>query len=442
MPLMLYLLGVLVVFLGICISIALHEIGHLVPAKASRVKVTQYMVGFGPTIWSTRRGETEYGLKAIPLGGYIRMIGMLPPRREDPAGTVRSTSTGFLDQMSEDARHAAMEEIGPQDADRVFYKLPVWRKVMIMLGGPLMNLLIAVVLITGLLTLHGTAQPTTTLSTIVQCAPADPAATECGPQDEPSPAAAAGLEPGDRVISASGVAVTSWAQLTDAIRASAGQELPLVVERDGRQLELTAHPVLRERPVVQDGQVLERDGRPVLQEVGYLGASPASEQVRQPVSEVPAVVGDGLYRTASVVLTIPARLWDVGQTVLGLEERDPNGPMSVVGVGRVAGEVTSSEEIGLDWGERVAFWTSLVASLNLALFVFNLVPLLPLDGGHVAGALWEGAKRAWARLRGLPDPGHVDVARMMPLATGMAVVLLGMGLLLIYADIVAPVRLG
>ena len=110
---MLYLLGVLVVFLGICVSIALHEIGHLVPAKASRVKVTQYMVGFGPTIWSTRRGETEYGLKAIPLGGYIRMIGMLPPRREDPAGTVRSTSTGFLDQMSEDARHAAMEEVGP-----------------------------------------------------------------------------------------------------------------------------------------------------------------------------------------------------------------------------------------------------------------------------------------------------------------------------------------
>lgn len=439
---MLYLLGVLVVAVGICVSIALHEIGHLVPAKASRVKVTQYMVGFGPTLWSTRRGETEYGIKAIPLGGYIRMIGMLPPRREDPAGTVRQSSTGFLDQMSEDARHAALEEVGPADADRVFYKLPVWRKVMIMLGGPLMNLLIAVVLITGLLTLHGTAQPTTTLSTVVQCAPADPAATQCGPDDEPSPAAAAGLQPGDRVVQAAGAPVESWAQLTEQIRTSAGRDLPLVVERDGQQVELTAHPVLRERPVVQDGEVLQRDGKPVLQEIGYLGASPALEQVRQPVTEVPAVVGDGLYRTASVVLTIPARLWDVGQTVLGLEERDPNGPMSVVGVGRVAGEVTSSADIGLDWPGRIAFWASLLASLNLALFVFNLVPLLPLDGGHVAGALREGARKAWARLRGLPDPGHVDVARMMPLATGMAVVLLGMSALLIYADVVAPVSLG
>ncbi|WP_462418400.1 M50 family metallopeptidase [Kytococcus sp. Marseille-QA3725] len=439
---MLYLLGVLVVFLGICLSIALHEIGHLVPAKASRVKVTQYMVGFGPTLWSTRRGETEYGVKAVPLGGYIRMIGMLPPRREDPSGTVRRSSTGLLDQVTEDARDAALEEMGPQDADRVFYRLPVWRKVMIMLGGPVMNLLIAVVLLTGVLTLHGTAEPTTTLQSVVQCAPEDPEATECGPQDEPSPAAAAGLEPGDRLVSVGGSPVTEWDQVTAAIRESGGKELPLTVQRGGEQLELTAQPVVRERPRMVDGEVVEEDGQPVLDEVGYLGASPASEQVRQPLSAVPPMIGDGLVRTASVVFTIPARLWDVGQTVLGLEERDPNGPMSVVGVGRVAGEVTSSQEIGLDWGERVAFWASLLASLNLALFVFNLVPLVPLDGGHVAGALWEGARKAWARFRGLPDPGHVDVARMMPLATGMAVVLIAMSLLLLYADIVAPVRLG
>lgn len=439
---MLYLLGVLVVFLGICASIALHEVGHLLPAKASRVRVTQYMVGFGPTLWSTRRGETEYGVKAIPLGGYIRMIGMLPPRREDPAGTVRRSSTGLLDQVSEDARAAALEEVRPEDADRVFYKLPVWRKVMIMLGGPLVNLLIAVVLLTGLLTLHGTAQPTTTVQAVVECVTDDPQATQCGPGDDPSPAAAAGLRPGDHIVEVAGAPVDSWQQVTDAIRSGGDHPLPLVVERDGERVELTAHPVLRERPKVVDGEVVERDGQPVTEEVGYLGASPAHEMVRQPLSAVPPAVGDGLWRTASVVFTIPARLWDVGQTVLGLEERDPNGPMSVVGVGRVAGEVTSSQELGLDWGERVAFWGSLLAGLNLALFVFNLVPLLPLDGGHVAGALWEGTRRAWARLRGLPDPGYVDVARMMPLATGMAVVLLGMSLLLVYADVVAPVSLG
>ncbi|SNC72259.1 Membrane-associated protease RseP, regulator of RpoE activity [Kytococcus aerolatus] len=439
---LLYLLGVLVVLLGVGISIALHEIGHLVPAKASKVRVTQYMVGFGPTVWSRQRGETEYGIKAIPLGGYIRMIGMLPPRPQDPAGTLRRGSTGLLDQMADDAREADHEQVRPEDTDRLFYRLPVWRKVMIMLGGPLMNLVLAAVLLTGVLTLHGVAEPTTRIASVVECAPEDPAATECGPQDERSPAALAGLEPGDQLITVGGAPAESWEQVSARIREAGGQELQLTVERDGRTVELTAEPVLRERPVVVDGQVQQRDGKPVLEEVGYLGASPAHETVRQTLSAVPGALGDGLWATAKVVLTIPARLVDVGQTVLGLEERDPNGPMSVVGVGRVTGEVTSSEEIGLDWPGRIAFWGSILASLNMALFVFNLVPLLPLDGGHVAGALWEGLRRWWARVRGLPDPGHVDVAKMMPLATAMALVLVVMSVLLVYADLVKPIRLG
>ena len=151
---MMYLLGVLLMALGIAFSIALHEIGHLVPAKKFGLKVTQYMVGFGPTIWSRHKGETEYGVKAIPLGGYIRMIGMFPPRPRD-GGKLRPSSTGRFSQLAEQARAESMEEIGPGDEDRVFYKLPVWKRIVIMFGGPLMNLIIAAVLLTGILSVLG-----------------------------------------------------------------------------------------------------------------------------------------------------------------------------------------------------------------------------------------------------------------------------------------------
>ena len=155
---MLFVLGVLVVVIGVALSIALHEIGHLVPAKKFGVKVTQYMVGFGPTIWSRRRGETEYGIKAIPLGGYVRMIGMLPPRPGDAPGELRTLSTGRFSQMVDQARADSMEEVRPGDEDRVFYKLSPGKKIIIMLGGPIMNLVIAAVLLTGVITIYGLPQ--------------------------------------------------------------------------------------------------------------------------------------------------------------------------------------------------------------------------------------------------------------------------------------------
>ena len=131
-----FILGVLFMATGIAVSIALHEVGHLVPAKRFGVRVTQYMVGFGPTMWSRRRGETEYGVKAIPLGGYIRMIGMFPPRKGDDPGTVRVSSTGRFSQLVDEARAASLEEVRPGDENRVFYKLSVPKKVIVMLGGP------------------------------------------------------------------------------------------------------------------------------------------------------------------------------------------------------------------------------------------------------------------------------------------------------------------
>ena len=168
---MLFLVGVLVVVVGVALSIALHEIGHLVPAKKFGVKVTQYMVGFGPTMWSRRRGETEYGIKAIPLGGYVRMVGMLPPRKGDAEGQLRTVSTGRFSQMVDQARADSMEEVRPEDRDRVFYKLSPGKKIIVMLGGPLMNLLIAFVLITGVITLYGLPQVAPKVGLISECVP-------------------------------------------------------------------------------------------------------------------------------------------------------------------------------------------------------------------------------------------------------------------------------
>ena len=143
MTIVLFIAGVLFVAVGIAASIALHEVGHLVPAKLFRVRVTQYMIGFGPTVFSRRRGETEYGIKALPLGGYVSMVGMFPPaKKADGGATVRQSSTGMFQQLAADARQAAAEQLQPGDEFRVFYKLPIWKRIVIMLGGPLMNLLI------------------------------------------------------------------------------------------------------------------------------------------------------------------------------------------------------------------------------------------------------------------------------------------------------------
>ena len=150
MSILWYVLGVLFVIAGVGFSIGWHELGHLVPAKKFGVRVPQYMVGFGSTIWSRKRGETEYGVKVIPLGGYIRMIGMFPPRKGQDPSTVRVSSTGRMSQLVDEARAASFEELRPGDENRVFYKLSTGKKIVIMMGGPVMNLILAAILLSGL----------------------------------------------------------------------------------------------------------------------------------------------------------------------------------------------------------------------------------------------------------------------------------------------------
>ncbi|UOQ56165.1 site-2 protease family protein [Leucobacter allii] len=482
---LLYILGILIVVVGLAVSIGLHEIGHLVPAKLFGVKVTQYMVGFGKTIWSRRTGETEYGVKLIPLGGYVAMIGMYPPQK--PGEAARASTTGFfnsvldegttavksaargaaggrLDEEIErigdgpaprpadgeaprglagivdDARLASAETIGDDDA-RTFYRLPVWKKIVVMLGGPFMNLLLAGVFFTIVLVGFGLPQNSTTLGQLSECLrPASSSATDCGADAPAAPAAAAGLLPGDRIVAVDGDAIADWDAFRAAVAQSPGRALDVVIERDGAERSVELTPVANERLVTDaDGEIVTgADGEPLTETVGMVGATPATETVPQPISAVPAYVGENISNVAGVIVGLPQRMVDIWNAAFGAEERDPNGPISVVGVGRLAGEVAS---LDAPVAAKAQTMFGLLGSLNVALFVFNLVPLMPLDGGHVVGALYEGLKRGIARLRGKRDPGPVDTAKMVPVTLAVSLVLGAMTVLLVYADIVKPVSL-
>jgi membrane-associated protease RseP (regulator of RpoE activity) len=438
---LLFILGVLIVLVGLALSIGLHEIGHLVPAKLFGVKVTQYMIGFGKTLFSFKRGETQYGVKAIPLGGYISMIGMFPPAKGDEHG--RNATTGFMQTMAQDARVASMEAVATGEEERTFYRLPVWKRVVIMFGGPFMNLLIGVVLFGVLLVGFGTPQASTTVGSVSQCVlPTTSSRQTCESGDPEGPAAAAGIRPGDTIVSIDGKSITSWNQSTEIIRASAGRALSVVIERDGRKSTVTVTP--KTNTVAKTdakGAVVENSsGDPVTQQVGFVGIGTVQKLVPQPVTSVLPAVGAQIGAVAGVIVHLPERLVDVWNAAFGPGERDPNGPMSVVGVGRVAGEVAALD--GVPVIDKAYSMIGLLASLNIALFVFNLIPLLPLDGGHIAGALWEGIRRSFAKLFKRRDPGPVDMAKLMPLTMAVVVIFGGMSLLLVYADIVKPVTIG
>lgn len=429
---LLFLLGVLVFVIGIAASIGLHELGHLVPAKRFGVKVTQYFIGFGNTMWSFRRGETEYGVKTVPLGGYVKLVGMLPPAKDDPTGRPRQATTGTFSQLISDAREAEAEHVKPGDEERLFYRLPAWKKVVVMTGGPLVNIAIAFVLFAGLFGIYGTLEPTTTVGRVSQCVVTQAEADrECTSEDPVAPAAEAGLLPGDRIVSFNGEPVEEWEDLVPLIRDNADDRAVIGYERDGEQLTTTTSTTVN--------SVRSLEGDETFVEAGFLGVSPTS--VREHHGLVFTVEQMGLM-TKEVVIALgqlPVKVWGVAKAVVGVEERAQDSPISVVGAGRIAGEVTS--DVSNPVADRIAFLVSLLAGLNLFIGMFNLVPLLPLDGGHIAGALYEGLRRTWARVRRRPDPGFVDVAKLLPVAYGVAAALLVMSVVLIAGDLVAPISI-
>ncbi len=432
MSALVYTLGVVLFFLGVVASIALHEVGHMVPAKRFGVKVTQYFVGFGKTIWSTKRGDTEYGVKMFPLGGFIRMIGMLPPEKRDADGKVKGFSGGVLGKLIADARAVEYEHVTAEDQDRLFYKKAWWKKVIVMSGGPMMNVFLAVVILSGVFMLLGIAKPDLSVAQVSDCVqPASAASAVCKPGAPDSPARTAGFRSGDEVVSVNGVVMGSWDQFSDVIRTSSGKHLSVVVDRGGRQVTLQADPTVNKLFSLTDPTRFVR--------AGFLGITPGQVRERQSFGYVLSTMGSYTEQTGKALLSMPSRLYGVAKAAIGLQSRDPSSPMSVVGASRVAGEVASNNQI--DVVDRFATLLTLLGVVNLFVALFNFIPLLPLDGGHIAGALYEAIRRGWARLRRRPDPGYADVAQMLPIAYVAASILVLMGVLLIWTDIVNPIRL-
>ncbi len=437
MTVLAYTLGVLLFTVGVLVSVALHEAGHLVPGKLFNVKVTQFFVGFGRTVWSRKRGETEYGLKAIPLGGYCKLVGMLPPAPDQDPGTVRDTKTGMFAQLVDDARSAEYELVDEADQDRLFYNKPWWQRVVIMGSGVMINLVIAFLLFGVVFMGHGVPRPTTTIEAVSECVIAvtqsnlDKPIRDCDPDDPVAPALAAGFAPGDRIVGFNGTPVTSWTQIQGEIRANGTKAASVVVERQGAELTLTPRTVVSPR--------LDPNNPERITKVGFLGVVPTQVNERQGVGFVVSTMATGTWETIKVIGALPVKLYHVARAAVGLEERDPQGPMSVVGAGRVAGEMASAQEVSVS--DRFFSVLALLAGLNLFLGLINLVPLPPFDGGGIATTLYEAARRGLARLRGLPDPGGVDAARLLPVTYVMAGLILLMSIVLIYADIVAPVSL-
>lgn len=434
MEILLYLVGIVFMLIGLGLSIGLHEVGHLVPAKLFGVRVGQYMIGFGPRLWSKRIGETEYGFKALPVGGFISMSGMYPASDGKPV-------RGLFASLVQDARSANDETIADGAEDRVFYRLPVWKRIIVMLGGPVMNLILAVVIFTVLASGIGLQQGTTTIAGVTECVlPAGTTQTECAAGDPASPAAEAGVLPGDVLVSIDGQQVADFADATEIVQASPGKTLDVVVSRDGEDVHLSITPITTERTLTDAGGQprLDEDGEQIVAEVGYVGMSAQMGFVPQPIGTGVELAGQNVARVGELIVQLPVKLWDVGVSLFTGTERDPDGPLSVVGVGRLAGEVAATDAPILN---RFVVLLSLLGSLNIALFVFNLIPLLPLDGGHVVVALWDGIRRAWAKLFRRPPPAPVDATRLVPLTVVVAVVLIAMGALLMIADVVNPVNL-
>ena len=427
-----FIIGVVLLVVGLAVSIALHEMGHLIPAKSFGVRVGQYMIGFGPTLWSRRFGETEYGFKAVPLGGYISMAGMYPPSpgaegREGKAGG------GFFATMVQDARTANDETLAGDDGKKAFYELPVYQRIIIMLGGPVMNLLLAIVLFTIVFSGIGVQTATTTIASVNECVlPAGTTQTSCTADDPASPAAEAGILPGDDIVSVDGTAVDTFAEASAIIQASPNETLEIVVERDGAEQTLQVTPMLAER------QVQAADGTTTTAEVGFVGMTASVAYVRQPIWDGPEAALAQTGQVAGIIWQLPAKVYQTAVDLFTGQARDPNGPVSVVGVGRLAGEVAAVDAPVLD---RVSSLLGILGSLNIALFVFNLIPLLPLDGGHVVVALWDGIKRAWAKLFRRPPPRPVDATKLVPVTFVVVIALVVMGGILILADVFNPVQL-
>ncbi|WP_353066418.1 M50 family metallopeptidase [Arcanobacterium hippocoleae] len=426
------IIGIILFILGLLIAVALHELGHLIPAKLFGVKVSQYFVGFGPTIFSKVYRGTEYGVKWILLGGYVRLCGMLAPARP---GRKIFTKHGEL-TFAEQARRESAAELAPEEAAQAFWRLSPGKKLIVMFGGPFVNFLLSVLCFAIVWLGIGMPALSNTVGRIAPCI--DPMQTKCE-LAAATPAARSELQQGDEIRAWAGTPVKDWQELREAIQAHGAGEKPVDVLREGRQETFTINVIEVERPQVRAGEIVkDTAGKPLLEMQPYLGVSPEIKREQQSFSALPAQIGNLALGTAQIIIGLPVHLWNIGVSLFSDTPRDASGVVGLVGIADMAGKITGGGSAQYTFAARAADFLLLFASLNMSLFIFNLLPLLPLDGGHILGALIEWIKRASAKWRGMPDPGAFDTARLLPLSQVVVSFFVLMTIFLIVADILKP----
>ncbi|MDX6341842.1 MAG: hypothetical protein QOH87_1980 [Trebonia sp.] len=393
-------LGWLIFLVALVVSVMLHETGHFVTAKRFGMKCTQYFFGFGPTLWSIKRGETEYGFKAIPAGGFVKIVGM-----------------------------TSLDEVDPEDEARSFRRAPGWQRLIVLGAGSFMHFLLAAVLIFFLALSIGIENSNTTqLGTVAACVPTSEQAltngAACTSGEAKSPAVIAGLKVGDDVTAFNGTPVSNWTQLSGAIlKVKPGTPVSLTVDRDGHSV--TLHTALAEVPG----------------HGSYFGIAPTTIFERQSPVDAVKYVGTGFSQvvtgSVSALGQLPAAVPHL--FAANRSSTAAGNVSSVVGAADATGQAVAAK---VGWEYKVSFVLLLIAELNIFWGVFNLLPLLPMDGGHIAVVIWERIRAWFARLRRQPDPGLVDYRKLIPLSFSVFAVIVVFALLLVFADIVNPVNFG
>lgn len=396
---MMFVIGIVLFALAILVSVALHECGHMWVARATGMKVRRYFVGFGPTLWSTRRGEIEYGVKAVPLGGFCEIVGM-----------------------------TSVEELKPDEEPRAMYKQKTWKRSAVLFAGPAMNFVIGLVLIYAIAVIWGLPNlhaPTSAVVGETQCVAPEVAKGDLGQCTGPGPAAIAGIRSGDVVVKVGDTDVKNFDEMASAVRKLTGPA-PLVIQRDGTEFTTVVN--------VTQTQRWADDKASTVGAIGVAGAQFGPTQYN-PLSAVPATfafTGDLGVELGKSLAAIPSKIGALVHAIGG-GERDPATPISVVGASIIGGDT-------VDQGLWVAFWFFL-AQLNFVLGAVNLVPLLPFDGGHIAIAVFEKIRNMARKVRGMAAAAPVNYLKLMPATYVILVVVVGYMLLTVTADLVNPIRL-
>ena len=395
---MLQLVGVLAFVVALLVSVMIHEFGHFFFAKKFGMKVTEFFLGFGYKLWSFTRGETEFGIKALPAGGYCRIVGM-----------------------------SSEEELSPEDEPRAFYKASAPRRLVVLGAGSFNHFVVGFLLIFTIFFGIGVSTILPTIDQVEPCINTSTTSNACPAGATPSPAQVAGLKSGDRIISINGKKISNWSDDVSVIRSSAGKNLSIVVNRGGALLTINATPAT----VTESGKQIGMLG--IISKVG-LQRETLGTSLHDTWS-----LGSSFFTTSiKSLIALPGKVPALfRQTFLGAK-RDPNGLVGVVGVAQASAQTASDSS--LSFGDKLETFLLIIASLNIFVGIFNLLPLLPLDGGHMAIAIADGYRRSRARRLGQPEPAPIDLQKLMPVTLVVFALLAGLSLMLLAADIFNPVH--